>query len=80
VDDQNRTVRLPDNDRYWLSIGTQYKFGKGGAVDLGYAHLFVASPDINRQKAQFGTAFSTTVTGQYDDSVDILGVQLTWTF
>jgi long-chain fatty acid transport protein len=29
VNDDNRTVRLPDNDRIWLSIGAQYRFGKG---------------------------------------------------
>lgn len=80
VNDQNRTVRLPDNDRYWLSVGAQYKFGKGGALDLGYTHIFVSSPDINRTRFQFGTAFSTTVTGEYDSSVDLLGVQFTWTF
>jgi long-chain fatty acid transport protein len=84
VDDDNRTVRLPDNDRYWLSFGAQYKFGKAGALDIGYAHLFVSSPDINRTKPLSInpplSAFSTTVTGDYSSSVDILGVQFTWTF
>lgn len=84
VDDDNRTVRLPDADRYWLSFGAQYKFGKGGALDLGYTHLFVPSPSIDRTRALGITpplsALSTTVTGEYDTSIDILGVQLTWTF
>jgi long-chain fatty acid transport protein len=83
VNDDNRTVRLPDNDRYWLSLGAQYKFGKGGALDVGYAHLFVPSPDITRTAPlnQPLTAFSTTVgPGDYSSSVDILGVQFTWTF
>jgi long-chain fatty acid transport protein len=84
VDDDNRTVRLPDNDRIWLSLGAKYKFGKAGAVDVGYAHLFVDSPDIDRTRALSPnaplSAFSTTVTGDYDSSVDIFGIQLTWTF
>ena len=80
VDDQSRTVRLPDTDRYWLSLGAQYKFTKAAALDFSYAHLFTSSADINFRKVQFGTAFATTVTGEYDNSIDILGVQLTWTF
>ena len=52
VSDQSRTVRLPDNDRYWLALGAQFKFGKGGALDFGYAHLFIQSPDINQTKQQ----------------------------
>jgi long-chain fatty acid transport protein len=84
VDDDNRTVRLPDNDRIWLSLGAKYKFGKAGAIDVGYAHLFIDSPEIDRTRPLSAnpplSAFSTTVSGEYDASVDIVGVQLTWTF
>jgi long-chain fatty acid transport protein len=83
VDDQNRTVRLPDNDRYWLALGAQFKFGKGGAIDFGYAHLFIQSPDINQSKQTVlpgPLTITNTVNGDYDSSVDIIGVQLTWTF
>jgi long-chain fatty acid transport protein len=80
VDDDNRTVRLPDTDRYWLSLGAQYKFGKASALDFGYTHIFTSDADINRTRAQFGTPLSTTITGEYESSIDIVGVQLTWTF
>ncbi len=82
VNDQNRTVRLPDNDRYWFALGAQYKFGKGGALDLGYTHLFVQSASINQTKqSSLGpVTITNNVTGEYDNSVDIIGVQLTWTF
>jgi len=85
VNDQNRTVRLPDNDRFWVALGAQYKFGKGGALDIGYAHLFAQSPNINQTKqSPVLLAPSVTVTntanGSYDLSVDLIGIQLTWTF
>jgi long-chain fatty acid transport protein len=84
VDEDNRTVRLPDHDRIWLSVGAKYKFGKGGALDFGYTHLFLDEPEIDRTRALSPnpplSAFSTTVSGEYDSSVDIVGVQLTWTF
>ena len=86
VSDQSRTVRLPDNDRYWLALGAQFKFGKGGALDFGYAHLFVQSPDINQTRQQVladpagPVTINNNATGSYDNSVDIIGVQFTWTF
>ena len=86
VNDQNRTVRLPDNDRYWLALGAQYKFGKGGALDFGYTHLFVQSASINQTKqsvlptAAGPVTITNNVTGDYDNSVDIIGIQFTWTF
>jgi long-chain fatty acid transport protein len=82
VDDDNRTVRLPDNDRIWLSLGAKYKLGKAGALDVGYSHLFVESSDIDRTRgvSALAPALNTRVTGDYDNSVDIIGVQLTWTF
>jgi long-chain fatty acid transport protein len=82
VNDQNRTVRLPDNDRFWVALGAQYKFGKGGALDFGYTHLFIQSASINQTKQSplGGLTVTNNVTGSYDSSVDVIGVQLTWTF
>ncbi len=84
VDADTRTVRLPDNDRYWLSFGVKYKFAKAAAVDVGYSHLFVPDANIDHTRALSavppGSAVNTNVNGQYDSSVDIVGVQLTWTF
>jgi long-chain fatty acid transport protein len=90
VNDQNRTVRLPDNDRFWVALGAQFKFGKGGALDFGYAHLFVQSSTINQSKQQVipaappllpvSVTVNNNISGSYDTSVDIIGVQLTWTF
>jgi long-chain fatty acid transport protein len=86
VKDATRTVRLPDNDRYWLALGAQYKFTKSTALDVGYAHLFISDADINFTRSQTlptgaaapGTA--NTVTGTYKGSVDVLSVQLAVTF
>lgn len=84
VDDDNRTVRLPDSDRIWVSLGAKYRFSNAIAVDVGYSHLFGGSPDIDHTRSLSPnpplSAFNTTVSGEYDSSVDILGVQLTWTF
>lgn len=73
-DATHRTPRIPDEDRTWLAVGGQYKLSKHGAVDFGYAHLFVKDSDIAH--AENGL----TVTGTYDNAVDILSVQYTRSF
>ncbi len=73
VNDTDRTARLPDSNRLWLSFGGQYKLSKDGTLDFGYAHLFIKDAPIN-QDAGNATAFGQLV-GTYKGSIDILGVQ-----
>jgi long-chain fatty acid transport protein len=77
VPDANRTARIPDNDRLWASIGLQYAFTPTLLMDVGYSHLFVKNSSINQPNP--GAAGGALV-GDYDSSVDIVGVQLTWSF
>ncbi|HEU0282923.1 MAG TPA: outer membrane protein transport protein, partial [Gallionella sp.] len=51
VSDAFRTVRIPDADRTWLSVGGQYKLSKESALDFGYAHLFVSNATLNQSAA-----------------------------
>src|SRR5216683_822063 len=72
VNDTDRTARLPDNNRLWVSVGGQYKLSKDGTLDFGYAHLFIKNASIN----QNATATNGGIlVGTYKGSVDILGVQ-----
>ena len=73
-DATHRTPRIPDEDRTWLAFGGQYRLSKQGALDFGYAHLFVKDPSIN------STAGGTTLTGKYSNHIDILSAQYTHTF
>jgi long-chain fatty acid transport protein len=74
VSDAYRTPRIPDGARTWVAVGGQYRLSKQGALDFGYAHLFVNDPGLN------STAGGTTLTGTYDSAVDILSVQYTHNF
>ena len=86
---QTRTVRLPDNDRTWVSFGGKMKLGQNSWLDFGYAHIFIKDADINHSKSQQAPGFSTptpapgtgtTVTGGYQGSVDVVSVQYTLDF
>ena len=81
VADQFRTVRIPDGNRTWLSVGGQYKPGKDSALDFGYAHLFVGNVPLNQNAAAnpdlVGKGY---LVGSYQDSIDIVSVQYVHSF
>jgi long-chain fatty acid transport protein len=77
VNDTDRTARLPDNNRLWLSFGGQYRLSKDGTLDFGYAHLFIKDAPIN----QNATAKNEGIlVGTYKGSVDIFGAQYAYRF
>jgi len=81
VSDQFRTVRIPDNNRFWLSVGGQYKPGKEGAFDFGYSHLFVSNSTLNQSAAANpDLAGKGYLVGSYKNSVDILSAQYSYNF
>jgi len=75
-DDAYRPSSLPDNDRYWVSLGAQYRFNKHTKVDVGYAHLFVKSTSVNNASSKEAGVLK----GDYDSSADIVGVQFSHQF
>jgi len=82
VRDASRTVRLPDNDRKWVSVGMQWRPIGNISVDAGYAHLFVNSYGVDLTRPQVGApaSFASTVVGTYDTSINIYAAQLTYRF
>ena len=67
----DRSARVPDNDRVWFSLGGQYNAGKVGKIDIGYAYLYLKDPSIVQSKLNG----LSTLRGRYDDSAHVLGVQ-----
>ncbi len=74
----DRTVRLPDSDRVWLSFGVNHKIGKKTSIDLGYAHVFFDKAEINRPTNENPSL--QIVRGSFNTSVHILSVQLNHQF
>lgn len=73
VRDAFRTANIPDNNRYEISFGGQYKLADC-AIDMAYAHLFINNASINSKVA------APTLVGNYRSSADILSVQYTYSF
>ncbi|MFA6971305.1 MAG: OmpP1/FadL family transporter [Gallionella sp.] len=81
--DAYRIARLPDSDRTWLSLGGQYKPGKGDAIDFGYAHLFMNNAALNMNVPVLTAAQAAgrgALTGNYSNQVDIFTVQYAHSF
>ena len=78
VNDTDRTARLPDNNRLWLSFGGQYKLSKDGTLDLGYAHLFIKDAPINQNGGNANA--NGQLVGTYKGSVDVFGAQFAYRF
>lgn len=75
-----RTVRLPDNDRIWLSFGAKYQVSRSGSLDLGYTYIKVQNADINNTPVTTPTGRRGTVNGSYKADVHIFGLQYQHTF
>ena len=87
VPDEDRTPRIPDNDRFWLAVGAQYRLSRALAFDVGYAHIFVKNSNVNLcnpvQAAANPPACAgkNNLVGNYDDNaVDILSAQMRYAF
>jgi long-chain fatty acid transport protein len=84
VTDAFRTVRLPDNNRTWLSLGAQYKPSKAGTLDAGFSYIWVKATGIN-SNAEIPEAPPRgfprgLMNGSYDNSVRVLSLQYSHSF
>jgi long-chain fatty acid transport protein len=66
VPDATRSVRVPDNDRTWVSLGASYQFSESMRANLAYSHVFIADGDV-------GAPLNT----RFKQHLDIVSVGLT---
>jgi long-chain fatty acid transport protein len=80
----SRLTSLPDNDRTWFTLGTQWKPAREQTLELGLAYLYIPTTKINNNQTTTGLGSAATnhgtVTGDYDSSVWILGAQYSIAF
>lgn len=73
-----RDVRLPDADRWALSIGSHYQVKPNIGIDVGYTYLF-ALHDANVNKTQpFGLTSSVNVNARANVHAQLAGLQVVW--
>ncbi len=78
--DAQRDIRLPDSNRWALSIGSHYQPRSNVGVDIGYSYLFATNnPPINKTLV-LNEANSTTVNAIAKVHVQLVGLQVVWNF
>ena len=75
-DAAHRTARIPDNDRYMLSLGLSAMPHKNWQIDVGYTHMFIAESSINNTHA----GVNVNGTYNYDMLSYLIGVQVQYKF
>lgn len=73
-DEDARSVRNPDNDRTWLSLGANYRVDDKVDFDFAYSHILAEDTTINK------TQSSSLVNGEYELGVGVFSAQLVWKY
>jgi long-chain fatty acid transport protein len=86
VPDADRSPRVPDSDRTWVTLGAQYRMSKQLAIDAGYAYIFVKDSSVNlcngAQAAANPAACAgkNNLVGTYENDINLLSVQLRYAY
>jgi long-chain fatty acid transport protein len=72
IPNAKRTPRVPDNDRYWLSVGAAYRPVAGFDVGVGYTHIFQDDASIKLAATDPGNRRHGGVNGWIGASVSPL--------
>lgn len=68
-------MRLPDSNRYWVSLGATYKATDWADVTLGYTHIFADEARVDHASAALGN-----YAADYEARVDIIALQANFKF
>jgi long-chain fatty acid transport protein len=74
---RDRSVRVPDNDRYWLSLGATYRMTAASRFDVAYTFVGVKDADIENDQTARARGI---VRGKYEARVNILSLQYQHSF
>lgn len=72
---EKRSVRLPDSDRWWLSLGAAFQVSRADKLDVGYTFVKAKDAEINHSQPGKGL-----VNGTYEATVHVFGVQYQHSF
>lgn len=72
------TPRLPDSDRWWLSLGAEYRYSPSLKFDAGFVYIKGDSVSFNQDLGN--TAAFGLINGSYDASTTIFSLQGAYSF
>lgn len=84
-DDTQRHPGLPDSERYWISLGANYKLDKQSSLDFAYSYVIFKDSNIDYSDScspQLAscTGNGETTKGQYHTYLQFFGMQYNYRF
>src|SRR5882672_4719950 len=78
----DRTPRLPDSDRRWLSVGLGLRASESVHFDFAYTYIRLADTSVQKTDAGLTNenAFRGNLSANYTGSVQIFSAQVRWAF
>ncbi|MED5499706.1 OmpP1/FadL family transporter [Salinicola salarius] len=77
ISDSTRTVRVPSADRTLFSLGAGWTPTPDLTIDVAYTYIQEADAEVNQTSEQFP---GTTYSADYDNSLNLFGLQATYRF
>jgi long-chain fatty acid transport protein len=76
------TPRIPDQSRWVLGLGANFKMSSADHLDIGYLHIFMKDVSLNLSSPLVSEqpAITRRLAGGYDSGVDVLSMQYTHAF
>jgi long-chain fatty acid transport protein len=78
----DRTPRLPDSDRRWVSVGAGLRASQSVYFDFAYTYVRLADSSVQKTDGGVGSenAFRGNLSANYTGSVQIVSAQVRWAF
>jgi long-chain fatty acid transport protein len=83
--DTQRDPGLPDSERYWISLGANYKLDKHSSIDVAYSYVIFKDSNIDytdscSPQLASCTGNGETTKGQYHTYLQLFGLQYNYRF
>lgn len=69
-----RNTRLPDSNRYWLSLGASYAFTKNFSIDAAATHIFMSKANVNVTDTIYGGTPAATTNHLQGSSANMINM------
>ena len=73
-----RDVRLPDSNRWALSIGAHYQARHNIGLDAGYTYLFGSNHSVLNKVQKLDAESTNIITGYTKTNAQLVGLQVVW--
>ena len=74
VRDSQRSPRIPDEDRYWLSFGIGWQALSWLGFDAAYSHIFMPDAHVDLSGASDGEPSRGTIRADYENDADVVAL------